>query len=42
MDFIYSIMAKTSATNTSTWGVPSGKLPIVLLASVLGDTRRSH
>lgn len=42
MDFIYSIMAKTSATNTSTWGVPSGKLPIVLLPSVLGDTRRSH
>lgn len=42
MDFIYSIMAKTSATNMSTWGVPSGKLPIVLIASVLGDTRRSH
>lgn len=42
MDFIYSIMAKTSVTNTSTWGVPSGKLPIVLLPSVLGDTRRSH
>lgn len=38
MNFIYNVMAKTSVTNMSTWGVPRGKLSIVLLKSALGDT----
>ena len=42
MNFIYNVMAKTSVTNMNMWGVPSGKLSTVLLASALGDTQRSY
>lgn len=40
MNRIYNVMAKTSVIYLSTWGVPRGKLSIVLFGSVLGDTRR--